>query len=111
MLVKVLKAFSYAHDHVNLVHLQPDEIVEIDEGVLEGLQAEGFIDEASDEEIEAAQTGAVVIPPPVEIPADWEGLHWFKMRPLAIALNGGAAVANKAAAVAIIRAELERRQA
>jgi hypothetical protein len=108
MLVKVLKPFPYAHDHMHVVTLQPDDIVEIHASVVEGLHAEGFIDEASTAEIEAAQEGCVVLPPPVEIPADWTTLHWFKLKALAEKLAGGP-VANKLAAVALVDAELARR--
>jgi len=108
MLVKVIKAFSYAHDHVNLVPLVAGQIVDIDEGVVEGLFIEKFIDEATAEEIEAAQSGAVVVPAPVEIPDDWRDLKWFQLQALARRLGAGASV-NKATATALIEAELAAR--
>lgn len=108
MLVKVLKAFPYAPDVRTSVRLSPGDVVDIDDSVLEGLAAEGFIDEASAAEIEASQSGAVVIPQPVEIPADWRGLKWFELARLAKALGAPANV-TKPAAIALIEAEVAAR--
>lgn len=111
MLVKVLKSFPYSADGMRTVTVGAGAILDVSDDLVAGLQGEGFIDEASADEIEAAQAGAVVMEPPVEIPDDWRDLHWFKLKPLARALNGGADVANKAAAIAIVEAELDRRGA
>jgi hypothetical protein len=108
MLFKVLKAFPYAHDHHTVKMLAVDSIVEIADGVVEGLLDEKFIIEATDEEIEATQTGAVLVRAPVEIPDDWATLGAFKMTALAKQLTGGK-VKTKAAAVAVIEAELAAR--
>jgi hypothetical protein len=85
----VLKSFPYAHDHHVTASLAEGAVVEIDDGVFEGLLDEGFIREATDEEVEAAQEGPVVLSAEVEIPADWADLQWFKLQALAKALNGG----------------------
>ena len=108
MLVKVLKPFPYAREGKFTVGLEAGAIEDIDASVIEGLHAEGFIDEATAEDLVAAQSGAVVILPPIEIPADWQDLHWFKLKALAENLARGP-VTNKAAAVAIVAAELDRR--
>jgi hypothetical protein len=108
MLVKVLKAFPYAHDHHHVVTLEKGAIVDIDEGVLEGLAAEKLIGEASDDEIEAAQSGLVVLTPPVEIPPNWRELAWFQLQALARKLGAGPKV-TKAAATAIVESELSAR--
>lgn len=47
--------------------------------------------------------------PLVEIPADWEYLNWPKLRSLATALGGDAAINTKADAIRRIEAELKRR--
>lgn len=109
MLVKVLKPFPYAHDSLFTVGLEAGAIVNIDESVVEGLHAEGLIEEATDDDVVAALSGAEVVTPPVEIPEDWADLHWFKQRAIAAKLNGGAPVASKAAAIALIEAALNAR--
>jgi hypothetical protein len=108
MLVKVLKTFPYAPDVRTHLVLAAGDVVDIDASVVEGLHAEGFIEEATDDELEAAQTGAVVMQPPVEIPDDWAGLHWFKLKALAERIAGGP-VANKVAAVGIVQAAVDAR--
>jgi len=108
MLVKVLKPFPYAHDHHRVVTLEKGAIVDIDEGVIEGLAAEKLIGEATEEEIEAAQSGPVVLRPPVEIPEGWQKLPWFALQTLARKLGAGPKV-TKAAAAAIVEAELAAR--
>lgn len=110
MLVKVLKAFPYHPDPRTQLHLVEGDIANIDESVLEGLEAEGFIGEASAEEIEAAQEGPVVIAPPVEIPADWRTLKWFEVARLAKALGAPNNV-NKEGAFALIETVLAQRAA
>jgi putative heme iron utilization protein len=105
----VLKAFPYAHDHHVTVVQDAGAVVEIDDSVAEGLIDEGYIREATDEEIDGATEGPVVVAPPVEIPAGWAKLPWFNLQRLATALNGGGKVANKVAAVAIVEAELASR--
>jgi len=109
MLAKILKSFPYAHDHHTLRTLEVDEIVEIDDGVFQGLHDEHYIGEPTPAEIEAAQSGPVVLAAPVEIPDDWADLQWFKLQKLATALNGGSKVANKVAAMAIVQAEVDAR--
>lgn len=103
MLVKVLKAFPYAHDHFNVMPQEVGAIVEIDDAVIEGLESEGFIGEATAADIEAAQTGAVVLDQPVQIPADWRDLKWFQMQALARKLGAGPK-ADKATVMAVIEA-------
>jgi hypothetical protein len=108
MLVKVLKPFPYAADGMHTATLEAGAIADVDDSVIEGLHGEGFIEEATAEDIAAAQSGAVVIRPPVEIPADWQGLHWFKLKALAEKI-AGAPAPNKAAALAVVAAEVEAR--
>ena len=108
MLVKILKPFAYAPDVRTHQVLAAGDVAEIDDSVIAGLAAEGFICEASDAEIEAAQQGPVPIDAPVEIPADYTELDWLALRPLAVAVNGGP-VKNKVAALAVIAAELSAR--
>lgn len=108
MLAKVLIAFLYAHDHHTNRMLEPGAIEEIDEGVFEGLEEEGFIGEASADEIEAAQSGPVVLPPPVEVPADWRAMSWFALRKLAMSLGAGAKV-DKPTAIAVVEAHQAER--
>lgn len=109
MLVKVLKPFGYAPDVRSHVRFEAGEIADIDDSVIEGLEAEGFIGEASAEEIAATQQGAVVIAaPPVEIPADWAKLGWFKLRTLALALGAPGNV-DKKTATRLIEAEAAAR--
>jgi hypothetical protein len=86
-------------------------IVEIDEDVAGGLEDEGYIAEPTADEIEAAQSGCVVIEAPVEIPADWAKLNAAEAVKLARALGAGAGVKSKAAAHQVIEAELARRAA
>lgn len=100
MKVPVLKAFPYAHDGANLVHLLPGDVVEIHDDLIPGLSEEGFIGEPG--------STAASVAAPVEIPEDWRDLHWFKQLAIAKKLSDGA-VNNKAAAVAIIEAELALR--
>lgn len=107
----VLKAFPYAHDHHRTASLAKGAVVEIDDDVFEGLQAEKFIREATEDEIEAASEGPVVLDAPVDIPADWPKLQWFALQRLATALNGGHKIANKPAAIAVVEAELAARAA
>ena len=109
MLYKVLAAFPYSHDGRFTKTLAVDDLVEIREDLVEDLVSAELIGEPDDEDLAAAAGGAVVIEAPVEIPDGWRGLHWFQYRPIAVALNGGQNVGNKAAAVAIIEAELTRR--
>lgn len=108
MLVKVLKPFPYAHDGMHTVVLEAGAVADIDASVLDGLHAEGFIGEAEAADIEASQVGAVIVPPPVEIPEEWAELHWFKLKKLAEQLNGGP-VKDKVAATAIVQAEVAAR--
>lgn len=100
MKVPVLKAFPYAHDGANLVQLQAGEVHEIHDDLIPGLEAEGYVGEPGSA---AASSGELV-----EIPDDWRDLHWFKQMAIAKRLSG-AAVSNKAAASAIIEAELALR--
>lgn len=108
MYAKVLKAFPYAHDHVAVRLLAVGEVLEIDDGVFEGLEDEKFIVSATEEEIAALQEGSVVVLEPVEIPADWDKLSWFKLRALAEKVSGGK-VPKKDLATAVITAELAKR--
>jgi hypothetical protein len=112
MLAMILIAFPYAHDHHTVKPMTPGDLVDIDDGVFEGLKAEGYIREATDDEIAAAQEGEVVVveAAPVEIPADWATLDWFPLRKLAIALGAPANV-KKAAAIALVEATLAQREA
>lgn len=105
----IKKSFPYAHNHHLVVTLEAGSVVEIDDDVFEGLVAEKYIREATEDEIEAAQEGPIVVGEPVEIPADWAKLPWFNLQRLATTLNGGNKVANKVAAVAIVEAELSAR--
>ena len=103
MLVLVKKPFPYAHDCRTHVELQVGDVVDIDPGVIEGLHAEGFIDEASDTDIAGLGHEPVLAPAAIEIPPDWRGLHWFKLKVLAEKVSGGP-VASKAVAVAVLEA-------
>jgi hypothetical protein len=105
MLVKVLKPFSYAPDVRTLLSLTAGQVVEIDDSVIAGLEAEGFIGEASDAEIEAAAEGPVELPAPVIVPDDWKALSWSRMRALALDLGAGPKI-NKVGAVALIEAHI-----
>jgi hypothetical protein len=109
MLFKVLVAFPYSVDGRFTEMLAEGGVVPIREDLVEGLTDGEYVREATEEEIAEAAGGAVVLPQPVEIPDDWRELNWFKYRGIAQALNGGQSVGNKAAAVAIIEAELARR--
>ena len=111
MLFKILKGFPYSVDGRFTEALPAQAVLPIRDDLVEGLHAAGFIEEASEADVAEAAGGGVVIPAPIEIPANWAELHWFKYRAIARALNGGAEVGNKAAAVAIIEAELARRAA
>ena len=109
MLMKVKTPFPYAIDRAQVVMLEKGEIRDIDDSVIEGLHDEGFIEEPTDAELEALQEGAVVIErAPVEIPADWASLPWFKLQRLAKALGAPAKV-TKPAAIALIEAEVAAR--
>lgn len=101
MKVQVLKAFPYAHDGARARQLDVGEQVEIHDDLVPGLAAEGYVGEADGRPADADE---------VEIPDDWDKLHWFKQRALAAKISG-AAVADKVSAVAIIEAELARREA
>jgi hypothetical protein len=111
MLMKVLKAFPYAHDHHHVVTLAEGAIVEIDEDVAGGLEDEGYIAEPTADEIEAAQSGCVVIEAPVEIPAGWAKLNAAEAVKLARALGAGPGVKSKASAADYITDQLARRAA
>lgn len=108
MLATVLKAFPYAHDHAHVVKLAPGEVVDIDDGVYEGLEAEGFIREPTEDEVEATHSGVVVVTSPVEIPDGWAKLTWFQLQALARKLGAGPKI-TKPTAVAVIEAELASR--
>lgn len=110
MLVKVLKAFPYHPDCRTRRELVEGDVIDIADDLVAGLQAEGLIGEASDEEIDASATGPVVIPPPVDIPADWRELDGLKTIALARQL-GAAGKVTKASATAIIEAEVAQRAA
>ena len=109
MLVKVLKAFPYAHDGMHTLHLAAGDVVEVADDLVGALERDGFIGEADEDEIAAAGPGAQLVTEPVEIPADWRELQWFKLRSLAARLNDGAPPRDKLAAVALVEAELTRR--
>lgn len=109
MWVKVLKGFPYAHDGMHTVQLEAEQVVEIHDDLVGALHRDGYIEEADEAEIDAAGPGAMVIDAPIDIPADWETLHWFKLRALAAQLNGGSAPRDKVAAQALVQAELTRR--
>lgn len=106
-IVKV--AFPYSDDGAHTRMLTEGEILNVRDDLVVSLMDVGFIGEASAEDLAAGQEGEVVVPPPVEIPADWADHHWMKNKAIAVALNGGQPVANKAAVTAIIEAELARR--
>lgn len=109
MWVKVLKPFRYAPDGMRVRELSSGDVLQVHDDLIEGLHAEGLIEAAEEGEIEAAATGAVLVAEPVEIPDDWADLHWFKLRALARKLNAGAPPKDKAAAKALVEAELARR--
>lgn len=109
MWVKVLKSFPYAHDGMHTRQLEAGEVLPIHDDLVDALHRDGYIEEADQAEIDAAGSGAVILDPPVEIPDDWETLHWFKLRALAAQLNDGGAPKDKLGAEALIRAELARR--
>lgn len=108
-IVKVAFPYSATGTHTRM--LAVDEILEIRDDLVISLMDAGLIAEASADDLAAVQEGEVVIPPPVEIPATWAEDHWMKNKAIAVALNGGQPVANKAAVTAIIEAELARRAA
>lgn len=108
MLVKVLKPFPYHADVRTVLALAAGDVVEIQDDLVEGLEAEGFIDEATAEDVEASRSGAVVIDDPVEIPADWRAFKWFQIVAIARKLGAPSNV-NKAVAIATIEAELAAR--
>lgn len=112
MYVKVLKPFPYAHDHHNIDHLVEGSVVLIDDAVAEGLEAEGFIGEATAEEIEAAQQGEVVVVEAhaVEIPEGFETMKAIALQALARKLGAPTRV-TKPQALELIRAEIARRAA
>lgn len=109
MWVKVLKSFPYAHDGMHTVQLAEGAAVQIHDDLVPALHRDGYIEEAEEGEIDAAGEGPVVLAPPLDIPDDWETLHWFKQRALAAQLNEGVAPKDKLAAQALIQAELTRR--
>lgn len=111
MLAIVKVAFPYSADGGHTIMLAGGEILDIRDDLVVGLMEAGFIGEPSAEELAAGQEGEVIVPPPVEIPATWAEDHWMKSKAIAVALNGGQPVANKAAVTAIIEAELARRAA
>lgn len=107
MLVKVLKAFPYSADGVHTERVEPG-VREIRDDLLVGLEAAGFIGEATADDVAAAVEGEVVILQPVEIPEDWAKLQWFTLKALAERVSGGP-VSSKVAAIALIEAELAAR--
>lgn len=109
MLAIVKVAFPYSDDGAHTRVLDVGQILEIRDDLVVGLMDAGNIGEPTEEDLAAGQEGEVIVPPPVEIPADWADHHWMKNKAIAVALNGGQPVANKAAVTAIIEAELARR--
>ncbi len=94
----------------------------IGEFVAAGYQASayppaGYASRSSDEEIAAALAAQQGGASPIEIPADWQALHWKQRVALAEKLNGDAALSaaegqtQADAADAMILAEIERRAA
>lgn len=109
MLVKVLRAFPYSPDGCRTFMVEPG-VFPIREDLIEGLQAEGYIDEATAEDVAASQEPPVLVVLPPEIPEGWADLHWFQLRALAQKING-APVKDKATAVAVITTEIARQAA
>jgi len=124
MKVLVLKPFPWSPDGARIQHLAADDEPDIQDDLVAGLKAEGFIATkgVSRPAIPAAPPVAKVAPPPVvpppeakvasaiEIPATWEALQWFSLKKLAEEISGGPVV-NKVAAGAVVTAELARRAA
>ena len=110
MHAKVRKPFLYAHDGFTVRPLSEGDVLDIDDLVAPGLEAAGLIEAADDDEIRAAAPVEVIAQPPVEIPPDWRELGAAQLKALAGEFSHPAA-ANKAAAIAVIEAELARREA
>ncbi|MFZ0267769.1 hypothetical protein [Caulobacter sp.] len=101
-MVTVLKAFAYAHDGMHVVNLAKGDVVEVRDDVFDGLFDAGNIDDGAD-------IGAAVAAE-ITIPDGWETIQWFSLRALAASIRGGP-VSDKRDAVAVITAELARREA
>lgn len=99
MLVRVLKSFAYSKDGISNVTLNEGDTHDIADDLISGLYAAGNIDDG--EGLGGGDTS-------VEIPADWQKLPWFTLAALAGKIKGGK-VANKAEAIDVVEAELQRR--
>lgn len=103
MLATILKPFYCAQQRHTVVALEAGAVVEIDDDLVDGLIAEGFIAEAPAEAV-AASFGDVAIP------EDFTTLPWQKLQTIGRAL-GLARSANKTDTLAAIQTELARRAA
>ena len=107
----MLKPFAYAQDGMHTVQLAPGQVLDVADDLVIALERDGYIEPAEAADIDAAASGAVEIAAPVDIPGDWATFTWTRLRALAASLNGGVFPKDKAAAVALIKAELASRAA
>ncbi len=101
MLVKVLRSFPYSNDGVTTKGAIEGAVIDVSEALFAGLEAEGFVEPAEEPDTEKK--------PDQEISDDWQELGWDDLRELANSLSDET-IRSKAAAEAVITAELERRE-
>lgn len=100
MTYKILQAFKYSPDGVNVIQLAADDVRSIRADLVEGLVEGGYIEKAT------AKAEKKVEPP--VIPADLTKLKAPALLKLAAAIAGEPS-ADEAAALAVVEAEVKRR--